>query len=99
MLRQIRLFISFSFFVVLLSILYFLFADVNECLQNPCSNSVACQNVPGSYTCVCNPGWKGQDCDIGRLMLIRYYGDDKLRYFRVDLSSIGFVVLKYYDID
>lgn len=36
----------------------------NECLQNPCSNSVTCQNVPGSYTCVCNSGWTGQDCDI-----------------------------------
>lgn len=41
-------------------------ADVNECLQNPCSNSVTCQNVPGSYTCVCNSGWTGQDCDIGK---------------------------------
>lgn len=43
-------------------------ADINECLQNPCSNSVTCQNVPGSYTCVCNSGWTGQDCDIGEFM-------------------------------
>lgn len=43
-------------------------ADVNECLQNPCSNSVTCQNVPGSYTCVCNSGWTGQDCDIGKFI-------------------------------
>ena len=45
------------------------FTDIDECLQNPCSNSVTCQNVPGSYTCVCNAGWAGQDCDIGRLKM------------------------------
>lgn len=47
---------------------YSFLADINECLQNPCSNSVTCQNVPGSYTCVCNSGWTGQDCDIGEFM-------------------------------
>ncbi|XP_023817153.1 latent-transforming growth factor beta-binding protein 1 isoform X2 [Oryzias latipes] len=37
--------------------------DVDECLQNPCSNS-RCENTPGSYRCVCRHGYRlsGNTC-------------------------------------
>lgn len=32
--------------------------DVDECREeNPCGPNAACANVPGSYQCVCNPGF------------------------------------------
>lgn len=41
-----------------------IFADINECLNIPCIHG-ACSNTIGSYTCQCNPGWRGSNCDIG----------------------------------
>ena len=35
--------------------------DVNECesLATVCDTHATCNNVPGSYGCVCKPGFKG----------------------------------------
>jgi len=34
-------------------------ADMNECAMNPeiCQNG-ACENLDGSYRCICNPGYR-----------------------------------------
>ena len=39
-------------------------ADINECLANPCKGAnQKCVNTPGSFKCVCKPGYSGQTCD------------------------------------
>ena len=35
------------------------YADVNECLSNPCSVNADCQNINGSFTCTCKDGFDG----------------------------------------
>ena len=35
------------------------YADVNECLSNPCSVDANCQNTDGSFTCTCKDGYFG----------------------------------------
>ena len=42
-----------------------LFSDMNECASNPCTNGF-CQDGPNSYTCSCNAGWTGTNCNIGK---------------------------------
>ncbi len=43
--------------------------DINECAQNPniCSDHGACENLPGSYKCICDPGYEpditGKSCE------------------------------------
>lgn len=34
-------------------------SDINECLSNPCLNTIKCENTPGSYRCIegCEPGY------------------------------------------
>lgn len=41
----------------LISVLMF-FADVNECLDNPCGNNGQCTDNVGSYTCSCKLGYQ-----------------------------------------
>ena len=37
-----------------------LFLDVNECQNTSiCHQNATCDNIPGSYTCTCNPGLSG----------------------------------------
>ena len=35
------------------------YADVNECLSNPCSVDAECQNTDGCFTCTCKDGFNG----------------------------------------
>lgn len=36
-----------------------LIVDVDECKVNPCNG--ACINLPGSYQCICDPGYELRD--------------------------------------
>ena len=38
--------------------------DVNECASSPCVNG-QCQDGINQYTCTCNAGWTGVNCDTG----------------------------------
>lgn len=40
-------------------LLKLLFADVDECKNNPCGAGSLCTNLPGSYSCSCPPGYLG----------------------------------------
>lgn len=37
---------------------------LNLCYSNPCKGNGKCLSVEGSYSCICNPGWTGQNCEI-----------------------------------
>ncbi|KAI8516991.1 hypothetical protein Bbelb_055720 [Branchiostoma belcheri] len=36
--------------------------DIDECATNPCQHG-HCVDKDGEYTCICSPGWTGQNCD------------------------------------
>ncbi len=38
-------------------------SDIDECLDAPCVHG-ACTNEAGSYTCECEPGWEGVNCEL-----------------------------------
>ena len=45
--------------------LIYIYLDINECLQSPCSKMTTCLNTKGSYSCQCNDGLTGDgkiDC-------------------------------------
>lgn len=39
-------------------------SDVDECVQNPCSNGGLCQNTYGSFLCNCSLGFSGRRCEL-----------------------------------
>ena len=44
--------------------------DMNECDKSPCKNGGTCSNSPGSYTCKCQDGWIGNNCDQGKVVYL-----------------------------
>ena len=48
-------------------ILNFIFSDINECMNDPCQNGGTCVNSPGSYSCDCVEGYKGDHCQEGKI--------------------------------
>lgn len=38
--------------------------EVNLCYSNPCMGNGKCVSVEGNYSCICNPGRTGQNCEI-----------------------------------
>lgn len=50
--------------------------EINECLViRPCQNGAECVNTPGSYRCICPPGWTGTNCEIGMYKQTGFYAD------------------------
>ena len=41
--------------------------DLNECqTQFPCENGAECMNLFGSFMCLCQLGFEGDNCEINR---------------------------------
>ena len=40
--------------------------DINECASSPCQNGGTCTDLPNGYTCQCNIGWTGTNCETGK---------------------------------
>ena len=41
--------------------------DARSCDSGPCQNGATCTNRLGFYTCTCNSGWTGKNCETGKL--------------------------------
>jgi hypothetical protein len=70
--------IFFSNYSILLKT-YSFFVDKNECnVFERCKNNGTCLNNNGSYVCNCTEGWKGHDCEEGKVYNCKYSGKNKL---------------------
>ncbi|XP_060598944.1 protein jagged-1-like, partial [Ruditapes philippinarum] len=38
--------------------------DTNKCVSDPCQNNGTCNNILKSYTCSCQPGYEGVNCEL-----------------------------------
>ena len=47
-------------------------SDINDCSNEPCKNGGTCTDGVDSYTCTCDAGYTGKNCEIGRLASLVY---------------------------
>lgn len=40
--------------------------EIDECIEQPCSNGAECINKINDFECICPPGWMGKTCQIGK---------------------------------
>ena len=55
-------------------LLYILCIDIDKCLSGPCSLTMLCNNIDGSYSCDCPDGTmkNGSECICKNLVCRRY---------------------------
>ena len=51
----------------LLTAILYDFLDIDDCESSPCQNGGTCIDEVNYYTCICNPGYIGPDCQIGKI--------------------------------
>ena len=43
-----------------------LFPGTNDCADSPCQNGGTCLDLEKGHVCVCDVGWSGDNCTIGK---------------------------------
>ena len=43
--------------------------DINECESNPCEHGGTCTDMQDGYSCACESGFTGSECETGTLIL------------------------------
>ena len=55
--------------VILMTKIQILYADINECASRPCQNGGTCVDGVNSYTCNCDVGYTGENCEKGNILI------------------------------
>ena len=48
---------------------HYFISDINECESSPCKNGAICLNQIGSFDCRCAPGFTGDRCENGKVLM------------------------------
>ena len=46
-------------------------AFVGECASSPCQNGGTCVDSVNSYSCNCDAGFSGANCEAGNILIIK----------------------------
>jgi hypothetical protein len=52
----------------LMNVVWLLNTDIDECLSSPCQNGGTCTDDVNGYTCACDAGYTGTNCETGILL-------------------------------
>ena len=49
--------------------MYYIFSDINECVNVTCGTNQKCVDIVNGYLCQCVQGFTGENCTVGKLEL------------------------------
>ena len=56
--------------VTIMTKIQILYTDIDECAASPCQNGGTCVDGVNSYTCNCEVGYAGKNCESGNILII-----------------------------
>ncbi|XP_067298450.1 coagulation factor X [Pseudorasbora parva] len=75
------------------------YADGDACLSHPCLNGGACKDTVGPYTCYCQQGFKGYNCEIAIPKLCESENGGCDHFCRVKETNVACLCAKGYELD
>ena len=61
-----------SFYTFLMGYIFSHLIDIDECRSNPCENGGTCNDAVDMYTCDCDAGYNGDNCETSKFSVIHY---------------------------
>ncbi len=52
-------------------VLFPVFAEMIECISDPCQNAATCHDVPSGYECECAAGYNLTHCEGGKYLSLQ----------------------------
>lgn len=72
-------------------------ADLNECQDSPCHEKAICQNVIGSFFCICNEGFMGDGVkSCKRMVKPVFYAMFCNYYYYIYLLFVASLFIEYF---
>ena len=78
--------------VTIMTKIQILYADIDECASSPCQNGGTCVDGVNSYTCNCDVGYAGKNCETGNILNIYPLATAVLLDKFADQNSINFTL-------
>ena len=57
-----------------------LYSDIDDCASSTCQNGGTCVDGVNSYTCNCDVGYAGKNCESGNILIIYTLATAVVRY-------------------
>jgi len=67
--------------------------EIDECLSQPCLNGATCTDGDNAYTCTCQPGYGGNNCETSESVysfiidIYKWISSLKINYFTVAMLN------------
>lgn len=59
----------------------------DPCLSEPCQNGGTCDRLTDDYRCLCEPGYAGHHCELGKYIDILVSSKTYIQYFATDIDD------------
>ena len=65
-------------------------SEIEECMSQPCRNNGSCREAVNGYTCACESGYSGTNCEKGQIIYtVTFVTHDEMISTLINMSISG----------